>query len=392
MTLQSKLPDVGTTIFTVMSRLAVQHGAINLSQGFPDFDADPILIRLVSEAMSSGHNQYAPMPGLPDLCKAIARKLHNDYGWMPDADSEVTVTAGGTQALYSIIGAMIGQGDEVIVLEPSYDSYIPSVISFGGVVKTVQLLPPLYNVDWDAVESMITSRTKLIMINTPHNPCGVVLNQQDLLRLEQMVVKHGIYLISDEVYEHIIFDGLRHESVLRYPELYKRSFVVFSFGKSLHVTGWKTGYVIAPPELTREFRKIHQFNVFSVNRPIQTAVAHYINEYADFGSLSSFYQAKRDMFVRLMDGLPLKFLPCYGSYFILADYSEASSMDDMSFAKLLTVEGGVATIPLSPFYKNGSDEHVVRFCFAKKESTLAEAASRLKKYFGSNQSKPLRVG
>jgi methionine transaminase len=381
MELKSKLPDVGTTIFTIMSRLATEHGAINLSQGFPDFDADPALVMAVAEAMAKGQNQYAPMPGLPDLNTAIALKLQSDYGWMPDPETEITVTAGGTQALYSIIGAMIGQGDEVIILEPSYDSYIPSVLSYGGVVKTVQLLPPHYSVNWDEVESLITSRTKLIMINTPHNPCGVVLEQRDLNRLQDIVLKHGIYLISDEVYEHIIFDGHVHQSVLRYPELYKRSFVVFSFGKSLHVTGWKTGYVIAPPELTRELRKIHQFNVFSVNRPIQHGVAYYITHHADFKAIAGFYQDKRDLFLKLMEGLPLRFLPCFGSYFILADYSAVSRLDDRSFAKELTVEGGVATIPLSPFYQKGSDEKIIRLCFAKKEDTLIEAADRLRKYF-----------
>ena len=381
MELKSKLPEVGTTIFTIMSRLAAEHGAINLSQGFPDFEADPALIASVADAMAKGLNQYAPMPGLPDLNTAIAQKLMGDYGWMPDPDTEITVTAGGTQALYSIIGAMIGPGDEVIILEPSYDSYIPSVVSFGGVVRTVQLQPPYYRVDWDEVESLINPRTKLIMINTPHNPCGVVLENSDLLRLQDIIVRHGIFLISDEVYEHIIFDGHQHQSVLRYPELYQRSFVVFSFGKSLHVTGWKTGYVIAPPALTTELRKIHQFNVFSVNRPIQHGVAYYIRHHADFGALSAFYQDKRDLFLRLMDGLPLAFLPCYGSYFILADYSQVSDLDDRSFAKQLTIEGGVATIPLSPFYKNGSDKKIIRFCFAKKEETLIEAAERLRKYF-----------
>ena len=381
MELKSKLPDVGTTIFTIMSRLAAEHGAINLSQGFPDFDADPALVMAVAEAMAKGQNQYAPMPGLPDLNTAIALKLQSDYGWMPDPETEITVTAGGTQALYSIIGAMIGQGDEVIILEPSYDSYIPSVLSYGGVVKTVQLLPPDYKVNWDEVESLITSRTKLIMINTPHNPCGVVLEQSDLMRLQEIVLKHGIYLISDEVYEHIIFDGHSHQSVLRYPELYKRSFVVFSFGKSLHVTGWKTGYVIAPPELTRELRKIHQFNVFSVNRPMQHGIAYYITHHADFKAIAGFYQDKRDLFLKLMEGLPLRFLPCYGSYFILADYSQVSSLDDRSFAKELTVNGGVATIPLSPFYQKGSDERIIRFCFAKREDTLIEASERLRKYF-----------
>jgi len=383
MELKSKLPDVGTTIFTVMSKLAVAHHAINLAQGFPDFDTDPRLIDLVDEAMRGGHNQYAPMPGLPELNNAIADKLKHDYGWRPNPDTEITVTSGGTQALYSIIGALISPGDEAIIIEPSYDSYIPSIVSFGGTVKTFQLQPPLYQVDWDAIEGLVNERTKLIMINTPHNPCGVVLTPEDLLLLEQIVLKYGLYVISDEVYEHIIFDGHEHQSVLRFPELYKRSFVVFSFGKSLHVTGWKTGYVIAPPTLTAELRKIHQFNVFSGNRPMQTAIAHYMRQFGDFGALSSFYQAKRDMFLELMQGLPLKFLPCYGSYFILADYSEVSDLPDREFAEKLTVDGGVATIPLSPFYKNGSDEKIIRFCFAKKEETLREAADRLRRYFNS---------
>ena len=381
MELKSKLPDIGTTIFTVMSRLANEYGAINLSQGFPDFDADPALLASVSDAIHGGNNQYAPMPGLPELVDAIGEKINRDYGWHPDPETEITVTAGGTQALNCIIGALIGQGDEAIILEPSYDSYIPSVISFGGVVKTVQLLPPYYRVNWDEVESKISSRTKVIMINTPHNPCGVVLHQQDMERLQQIVVEYGIYVISDEVYEHIIFDGKKHESVLRYPDLYKHSFAVFSFGKSLHVTGWKIGYVIAPPELTKEFRKIHQFNVFSVNRPLQAGIAVYIKQNDHFHSLASFYQAKRDMFIRLMDGIPLRLLPCYGSYFILADYSDASLLDDLSFAKKMTIEGGVATIPLSPFYRNGSEERIIRFCFAKKESTLVEAVERMREFF-----------
>ena len=381
MPLQSKLPEVGTTIFAIMSRLAAEHGAINLSQGFPDFDADPALLSLVSDAIHAGHNQYAPMPGLPDLTKAISEKINNDYGWAPNPDTEITITAGGTQALYSIIGAMISLGDEAIIIEPSYDSYIPSVISFGGVVKTVQLQAPDYKTNWDEVESLINSRTKIIMINTPHNPCGVIYNEIDLLRLEKIVTEHNVYVISDEVYEHLIFDGCHHESVLRYPELYKRSFAVFSFGKSLHVTGWKIGYVIAPPELTTELRKIHQFNVFSVNRPLQTGIAAYMEGHANFKSLSGFYQQKRDLFIRLMEGIPLKLLPCYGSYFMLADYSDVSPLDDLSFAKQLTIEGGVATIPLSPFYKNGSREKIIRFCFAKKESTLVEAAERMREYF-----------
>ena len=383
MPLVSKLPDVGLTIFAVMSRLAAEHNAINLAQGFPDFDADQHLLDAVSKAMMDGHNQYAPLPGLPELNLLIAQKLYMDYGWMPKPESEITITAGATQGLYSIIGAMIGVGDEVIVIEPCYDSYIPAVHSFGGVAKAFQLQPPSYKVDWDAVEALITDRTKLIMINTPHNPCGVLLEASDMKRLEEIVHRHDIYLISDEVYEHIIFDGHTHQSALRFPELYKRSFVVFSFGKSLHVTGWKMGYVVAPPELTTEFRKNHQYNVFCVNRPVQHGVAHYMQHYADFNALASFYQEKRDFFLQLVKDIPLQFLPCLGSYFILADYSEVSDLDDLSFARKLTIEGGVATIPMSPFYRDGSDAKIIRFCFAKKEETLIEAAERLKRYFGN---------
>ncbi len=378
----SKLPQFGTTIFSVMSRHAQEHGAINLSQGFPDFDTDPRLIDLVTAAMKAGHNQYAPMPGLPDLCRQIAAKLHRDYGWLPDPDREVTLTSGGTEALYSVIGTLVGQGDEVIVLEPCYDSYIPSVLSFGGTVRPIALQPPRYAVDWNEVEAAVGPRTRAIMINTPHNPCGVLLEDADMRALEAIVVRHGLYLISDEVYEHIIFDGHRHASVLRYPELYKRSFVIFSFGKSLHVTGWKTGYVIAPPDLTAEFRKIHQFNVFSGNRPIQHAVSAYMERHADFAALGPFYQQKRDYFLALMKGMPLTFLPCLGSYFILADYSAVSDEPDREFAIRLTKEAGVATIPLSPFYSGGSDARILRFCFAKKEETLFDAAQRLKTWAG----------
>jgi methionine aminotransferase len=381
MSLKSKLPDVGLTIFSVMSKLAGEHNAINLAQGFPDFGADTHLLDAVSKAMLEGHNQYAPMPGLPELNVLIAQKLYMDYGWMPNPESEITVTAGGTQAIYSIIGSMVEEGDEVIVIEPSYDCYIPSVVSFGGVVKTFQLQPPEYKVDWDAVESLISNQTKLIIINTPHNPCGVLLEESDLKRLEEIVTKHKIYLISDEVYEHIIFDGNVHQSVLRFPELYRRSFVVFSFGKSLHVTGWKTGYIVAPTELTAELRKNHQYNVFSVNRPMQHGIASYMQHHADFHALAAFYQQKRDFWLQLVKDLPLNFLPCYGSYFIIADYSDVSDLDDLAFAKKLTIEGGVATIPMSPFYRNGSDAKILRFCFAKKEDTLIEAADRLKKYF-----------
>lgn len=377
----SKLPEVGTTIFAIMSKLASEHGAINLSQGFPDFPPDPHLLDCVARALGGDNHQYAPMPGLPSLCAEISAKVSKDYGWTPDADTEITITAGGTQAIYSGIGALVSEGDEVIVIEPSYDSYIPSVLSFGGVVKTVSLKPPEYRVDWDQVERLITPKTKVIMTNTPHNPCGVVFQADDLLRLQDIVGRYGLWHISDEVYEHIIFDRKRHESALRYKQLYDRSLVIFSFGKSLHVTGWKTGYVIAPPELTREFRKIHQFNVFSVNRPLQTGIAEYMRRFADFGSISSFYQEKRDMFLELMKDVPLQFLPCHGSYFILADYGALADEPDRDYAKKLTIEAGVATIPLSPFYQKGSNDRILRFCFAKEEKTLREAADRLKNYF-----------
>lgn len=378
----SKLPQFGTTIFSVMSKLALEHDAINLSQGFPDFEADPRLIDLVTAAMKAGHNQYAPMPGLPDLARQIALKLRKDYGWMPDPDREITLTSGGTEAIYSTIGAIVGQGDDVIVLEPCYDSYIPSILSFGGAVKAIALQPPAYAVNWDEVEAAVGPRTRAIMINTPQNPCGVLLRDADLQRLQSIVVRHGLYLISDEVYEHIIFDGEQHASALRYPDLYARTFVIFSFGKSLHVTGWKTGYVVAPPDLTAEFRKIHQFNVFSGNRPIQHAVSTYLERYADMSGLGPFYQQKRDYFLAMMKGMPLDFLPCAGSYFILADYSALSDEPDRDFAIRLTKEAGVATIPLSPFYSDGSNARILRFCFAKKEETLFAAAERLKAWAG----------
>lgn len=378
---QSKLPWVGTTIFTVMSKRAAEHGAVNLSQGFPDYDVDERLIALVTEAMQAGQNQYAPMPGVPELNAAIATKIQHDYGWQPNPETEITVTSGATQGLYSVIGAMVGTGDEVIVIEPSYDSYIPAIASYGGVARTVPLRPPHFKVDWQEVASQINSRTRLIMINTPHNPCGVVLEDEDMQQLEALVLQHGLYVVSDEVYEHMIYDGKTHCSVLRYPGLYSRSFALFSFGKSLHVTGWKTGYVIAPPELTTEYRKIHQFTVFSGNRPMQVAVARYLERFADFPSLSTFFQTKRDLFLQKMANLPLRFLPCHGSYFILADYSEVTNEHDRDFAIRLTKEGGVATIPLSPFYREGHDGKLLRFCFAKKEETLIEAAERLKKYF-----------
>lgn len=384
MSLISKLPNSGTTIFSVMTRLAIANNAVNLAQGFPDFDTDPVLIAYVNEAMQQGHNQYAPMPGVPELCHAISKQTTHDFGYTPDPETEVTITAGGTQALFSIIGAIIGPGDNVIVLEPCYDSYIPSVQAFGGTVTPIPLEVPDFRVDWSRVENAITTTTKAIIINSPQNPSGSILLDSDMMKLQEIAAKHDLYVISDEVYAHIIFDGERHESVIRYPDLYKRSFAVFSFGKSLHVTGWKTGYVVAPAELTSEFRKIHQFNVFSGNRPVQWAIARYLEKDVDLSHLAGFYEAKRDFFMDTMKELPLDFLPCRGSYFAIARYDGLSEMNDLEYAKFLTQKAGVATIPLSPFYKEGSDEKIVRFCFAKKEETILEAANRLKAFFQKN--------
>ena len=377
MTLMSKLPHVGTTIFTVMSKLAAECGAINLSQGFPDFPIDTKLSALVDAAMKAGHNQYAPMSGLPALREAITAKVKRLYNNQYDTDTEVTVTAGGTQAIFTAIGAVVHPGDEVIIVDPAYDSYSPTVELFGGKPVHVQLGRNM-QFDADAVRAAITHRTRMLMINTPHNPAGTILREADMRRIGDMLRGTDIILLSDEVYEHLVFDGEPHASAINYPELRERAFVIFSFGKVFHTTGWKMGYALAPKELMTEFRKVHQFNVFSVNTPIQHALATYMQEPANYESVPSFYQAKRDRFTAGMAQSRFKLLPCEGSYFQTADYGAISQEDDMTFAHRVAREFGVATIPLSPFYKEPPPgQRLLRFCFAKQDATLDAAIEKL---------------
>lgn len=374
----SKLPNVGTTIFTVMSALANKHGAINLSQGFPDFPSDPELIDRVCHYMKEGFNQYAPMPGVEALRQAIAAKIDRLYGTKPDPATEITITAGATQAIFTAIATLVRPGDEVLVFEPAYDSYIPGIEVCGGKAIPFRLKAPDYRIDWAAVEAMITPATRVIMINSPHNPTGTILEASDLQNLQALVAKYRLWVISDEVYEHLIYDGLTHESVLKYPELYRRSFAAFSFGKTFHNTGWKLGYIVAPPLLTAEFRKVHQFNVFSCNAPIQYALADYLTNPSHYEELPSFYQQKRDYFLDAMKGSGLQPFDCKGTYFQLFDYSAVSDEPDTVFAETMTTRYGVAAIPVSVFYGSGLDEKVIRLCFAKKTETLREAAALLR--------------
>ena len=377
--LQSKLPEVGTTIFTVMSQLAVQHGAVNLGQGFPDFDCDPRLQAMVNEAMRSGHNQYALMPGITALREAIAEKTHRLYGHQYHPEREITVTAGATQAIMAAILASVHPGDEVIALEPCYDSYIPGVCLAGGVPVLVPLDPGDYAVPWDGIRAAITPRTRLILLNSPHNPSGAVFSPEDLDILESIVQDTGILLLADEVYEHIICDGLAHQSLSRRPALAERAFVISSFGKTFHTTGWKIGYCCAPPELTGELRKVHQFMVFAVSSAIQHGVASYLADPAPYETLPAFYQAKRDHFRAGLAASRFKLLPCAGTFFQVVDYSAISDETEEQFARRLTADHGVAAIPLSAFYASPLDRKVVRFCFAKREETLDLALTRLAK-------------
>jgi methionine aminotransferase len=375
--MKSKLPRVGTTIFTVMSNLAQECGAINLSQGFPDFPIDGKLIDLVEKAMQAGHNQYAPMPGLPALRETIADKVERLYGFRFDPDVEVTVTSGGTQAIFTAIGAVVHPGDEVIIVDPAYDCYSPTVELFGGVPVHVRLGSDM-QFDADAVANAITPRTRMLMINTPHNPAGTILRDADMKRIVDMLRGTNIILLSDEVYEHLVFDGEPHASAINYPELRERAFVIFSFGKVFHTTGWKMGYALAPRELMAEFRKVHQFNVFSANTPMQHALASYMKEPTNYENVSTFYQAKRDRFAAGMKNSRFNLLPCAGSYFQTADYSAISSEGDLAFAERVAREFGVATIPLSPFYKEPpAGQHLLRFCFAKQDATLDAAIEKL---------------
>ncbi|MCW5899961.1 MAG: pyridoxal phosphate-dependent aminotransferase [Flavobacteriales bacterium] len=372
-----KLPDVGTTIFAVMSQLAQETGAINLSQGFPDFPVDPELVSLVQEAMRGGHNQYAPMPGLPGLREALAAKVEALYGHAYDPATEITITAGGTQALFTALGAVVRPGDEVVVIDPAYDCYAPSVRLFGGSPVHVRLDDRM-RFDAGALRAAITPRTRAVMINTPHNPGGTILRAADLDAIAAMLHGTDILLISDEVYEHLVFDGEPHASVIGHPALRERAFVVFSFGKVFHATGWKTGYVLAPKELMALFRKVHQFNVFSVNTPMQHALTNYLADPARYTSLPAFYQAKRDRFAEGLRGSRFQLLPCEGSYFQVADYGAISELGDRAFCEWLAREHGVAAIPLSPFYADPpKDQRLLRFCFAKQEATLDAAIDRL---------------
>ncbi len=374
----SKLPSVGTTIFTVMSELARQKGAINLSQGFPDFDAPAPLLDRVQHYLRSGHNQYAPMMGAPTLRRALAGKVKDCYGLSVDADREITVTSGATEALFCAVAAVVHAGDEVIVFDPVYDSYEPAITLQNATTIHLPLKGPDYLPDWQQVESAITSRTRAIMINTPHNPTGAVWSADDLKALDTLVQQHGLYVIADEVYEHIVFDGRRHESVCRYPGLYARSFVVSSLGKTYHVTGWKIGYCVAPPNLTLEFRRVHQFVTFTSITPVQLGLGDFLAEHPEHHrELGAFYQRKRDYFIRLLKGSRFRLKPSSGTYFQLLDYSTITDEFDADLAKRWTADVGVASIPLSVFYNVVPAQKLLRFCFAKHDSTLEQAAEKL---------------
>lgn len=375
----SKLPSVGTNIFTVMSGLAAQHNAINLGQGFPDFQMNEELIALVNEAMKNGYNQYSPMPGWLPLREAIAEKVNYLYRADINPDTEITITPGGTYAIYSAFTAILQPGDEVIVFEPAYDSYIPNIEVNGAKAVTISLVYPDYHIDWNAVKNVITSKTKAIIINSPQNPTGRVISENDIAELRKIVEGTNIFIISDEVYEHLIYDGIPHQSILRYPDLLQRTFVCFSFGKVYNCTGWKLGYCIAPAELTKEFRKVHQFNCFSCFTPTQVALARFLKNRDAYLSLAGFMQEKRDYFIRLMQQTKFTLQPSYGSYFICGTYEKLSNEADKDFAIRLTKEAGVATIPVSAFYRDGKDDKVIRFCFSKKNETLEVAVEKLVK-------------
>ena len=379
--LTSRLPHVGTTIFTVMSALAAETGAVNLGQGFPDFDCDPELVNAVTRAMQAGHNQYPPMPGVPALRQAMAAKMLALYGLACDPNTEITVTAGATQAILTAILAVVHPGDEVIVLEPCYDSYVPNIELAGGVAVRVPLTPGSFRPDFGAIAAAITPRTRAIIVNSPHNPSGQVWSQADMLQLQDLLAPTDVLLISDEVYEHMVFDGQQHQRAARFPGLAARAFIISSFGKTYHVTGWKVGTVVAPAPLTAEFRKVHQFNVFTVNTPVQHALAAYMANPAPYLELSAFYQRKRDLFREGLAGTRFTLLPGQGTYFQCVGIGDLAvperDLPEGDFCQWLTREIGVAAIPLSAFYGNGFDQKVVRFCFAKKDDTLREALQRL---------------
>ena len=373
----TKLPNIGTSIFSVMSKMAGEYNAINLSQGFPDFPVSNELIDLIHHYMKRGHNQYAPMPGVPILRQQIAKKINSIYGAAYNPDYEINITAGATQAIYTVIAAMIKEEDEAIIFEPAYDSYAPSVKLNGGIVKYAQLRLPDYSVDWEELPRLINHRTKLIIINTPHNPTGSVLSSSDMEQLNNLTRNTDIVILSDEVYEHLIFDNLHHESVCKYPNLARRSFVIASFGKTFHATGWKMGYVLAPEKLMTEFRKVHQFNVFTVNTPIQYAIADFISKKKNYNKLHSFYEKKRDYFANKIRGSRFRIVPCFGTYFQLLDYQDISDKPEMEFAQELIKEHGIASIPVSAFYHDEIESKRLRFCFAKQKETLDQATKIL---------------
>lgn len=376
--LTSKLPNVGTTIFTIMSSLAVQHNAINLGQGFPDFQMSEELINLVNKAMQDGHNQYVHMNGYMPLREVIADKAEFLYGTNINPDSQITITPGGTYALFTAITTVLQPGDEVIIFEPAYDSYVPAVELNGAVPVLIELKFPDYKIDWNVVKEKVNSKTRMIIINSPHNPTGAVLTTNDINELRQIVEDTNIIIVSDEVYEHLIFDDLQHESILKYNDLLERSFVVFSFGKTYHCTGWKLGYCISSPELMQEFRKVHQFNCFTCDTPKQVALSQYLKNKEAYLELGNFIQKKRDYFQEMMQVTKFQPLTSNGSYFQCYSYKDISNDSEKDFAIRLTKEAGVATIPVSAFYHAATDNHVLRFCFAKKEETLEKAVERLR--------------
>ena len=377
--INSKLPDIGTSIFTIMSKMALDYNAINLSQGFPDFNCSDELIELVNHYQHKGFNQYAPMSGIPQLREQISLKIQKFYNALYHKDSEITVTAGATQAIYTAITTVVKPGDEVIILEPAYDSYGPGVKASGGIPVFVKLVPPVYSYDWDTIRKSINDKTSLIILNTPHNPTGSLITKDDILQLEELTSDTDIKIISDEVYEHVVFDGNEHTSLASSEKLAERTFVISSFGKTFHTTGWKMGYCAAPEYLMKEFRKMHQFVVFSVNTPIQHAYADYLQDENHYLHLNEFYQSKRDILRNTLAGSKFKLLPCKGTYFQLLSYGGISDLNDKEFSEYLTKEKGIAVIPLSPFYNEGNNEYIIRVCFAKQDEVLNKAAEILSK-------------
>jgi methionine aminotransferase len=378
MRFQSKLPDVGTTIFTVMSRRAIEEGALNIGQGFPDYAIDPRLAQSLIDAVAQGRNQYAPMEGVPELREQVALKLRRSYAVAIDPDAEITVTCGATEALFDAVQAVIGQGDEAIVFDPAYDAYEPAVRLAGGRCIRIPLAPPAFRFDWDRVRRSMSDRTRLIIVNSPQNPSCSVIERSDLDALAALIRDRPITILSDEVYENVLYDGRRHASVLAHPELRDRSFAVFSFGKTLHATGWRVGYCVAPPALTQELRKVHQFNTFSIANPLQQGIARYLEQFPDaWMGLSAFFEAKRDLLAGLLRGSGLEPLPAAGTYFLLVDYGALSQSNDVEFADRLIREARIATIPLSPFYADPPPMTLLRLCVAKREDTLKMAAERL---------------